>query len=785
MILPFFLFFLSGFSALVYEIVWSRMLVLVFGNTTLATTTILAAYMAGLALGSLVWGRLIDRRPAGALRTFGYLELCIGLFALVFPTLITVASFVEVGLSNLITSNYYLLAAIRAVFCLAILLIPTFLMGGAFAVMGKHVIQDPGKFGRDAALLYGLNTAGALMGAALTGFLLLSRLGHSQTTHVAVLLNVLAGGTALLSDRWARQVPERPPTTGPSRTEEFAFSGIQVSLVMVGVGLSGGCALAYEVLWTRLLTLVVDNSIYSFTVILLAFLAGIALGSLLLGAVSARLSNPILIFALIQMGVAVAAFCVPLFIEIKPLHGSIPYYAMLMHTILFLVLLCSALLGMALPLAARIYQARQTQVGATLGTVYAVNTMGGVLGALGAGFVLIPVFGLQVSTLLLPALNGIMGGSLLVTLLKDRIRWGFAGAMALVLLLPVFLMPRGFFQQRYGQLAPGSELIFYREGLAATATVFRSPQGEKKLYFNGMPQVGTDRASMRTFKLMGALPGLVHHEPRGALVITFGAGIASGTAAHFVKRIDCVELVAEARLIASFFADENDHVLKNEKLSLHINDARHYLLTSDKTYSVIIADATHPRGYDSWVLFTEEFYSLVKERLQPDGIFCQWVPFHGMEPNQYLAIIRTFQHVFPHTSVWVVDGTYSLLMGTSGPLQIDLQTMSERFNVPAVRSDLTRAGLEDPFQMLSYFALGERGVKKMLEGFDTVITDDTSEHVFFPLSSTADDQYRKWPESNYRRIRRYQEPIMPYLTNAGDTPNQKRITLQRINRYKY
>jgi len=153
-----------GFSALVYEIVWSRMRVLVFGNTTLATTTILAAYMAGLALGSFVWGRLIDRRPAGALRTFGCLELLIGLFALVFPALLTVATFLEVGLSNRIMDSYYLLAGMRAMFCLAILLIPTFLMGGAFAVMGKHVIRDPAKLGRDTTFLYGLNTAGALMG---------------------------------------------------------------------------------------------------------------------------------------------------------------------------------------------------------------------------------------------------------------------------------------------------------------------------------------------------------------------------------------------------------------------------------------------------------------------------------------------------------------------------------------------------------------------------------------------------------------------------------------------
>ena len=418
MILPFFLFFLSGFSALVYEIVWSRMLVLVFGNTTLATTTILAAYMAGLAGGSFFWGRLIDRRPAGALRIFGTLELLIGLFALVFPALLAFASFVEVGLSNLIAGSYYLLASMRALFCLVLLLIPTFLMGGAFAVMGKHVIRDPGKLGRDTAFLYGLNTFGAFVGAGLTGFLLLSRLGHSQTTLVAVLVNVLTGGVALLSARRSGRGPAGMPATPPARRQPLAFSGTQMTLVMIGVGLSGCCALAYEVLWTRLLVLVVDNSIYSFTVILLAFLAGIALGGLLLGAVFERLSNLLLVFAFIQMGIALTAFCVPLFIEIKPVHGQIPYYAFLMQPIFLLILLCTSLLGMALPLAARIYQARHTQVGATLGTVYAINTMGGVLGALGAGFVLIPLVGLQMSAFLLPALNGIIGGSLLVTLVK-------------------------------------------------------------------------------------------------------------------------------------------------------------------------------------------------------------------------------------------------------------------------------------------------------------------------------------------------------------------------------
>jgi spermidine synthase len=289
---------------------------------------------------------------------------------------------------------------------------------------------------------------------------------------------------------------------------------------------------------------------------------------------------------------------------------------------------------------------------------------------------------------------------------------------------------------------------------------------------------------MRTFKLMGALPGLIHREPRRALMITFGAGIAAGTAANFFEGIECVELVDDVAAIAGYFSLENGDVLGRGKISLHINDARHHLLTTGNTYSAVVADATHPRGYDSWVLFTREFYELVRERLEPGGLFCQWVPLHGMGLAQYMAIIRTFLEAFPHTSVWSVDQSHSLLVGTSEPLRIDFRRLREELNRIEVRDDLAEVGLDDPYSFLSCFDMGEGMVHKMLAGYPGVVTDNGSQHLFFPLKSTPDEQYRKWPARNHRQLRLHEESVLSYLVNTGNTENQRKAVSDRIRMHR-
>ncbi|MFH1488308.1 MAG: fused MFS/spermidine synthase [Pseudomonadota bacterium] len=782
---PLFLFLISGFSGLVYEVVWTRMLVLVFGNTTLATSTILASFMAGLALGAYFWGRFADRRKKGFLGLFGLMEIAIGLFALVFPYLLDLATPAEAQLSRALGFHYALFSAGRVLFCFSLLVVPTILMGGAFAVLGKHVIQTPENLGRDTALLYGMNTAGALLGAGAAGFFLIRNFGHSGSFYFAAFLNLLTGVCAVLMDRKRGSLVQEGPVSPRGKPSPARHvSRTQGFLVLAGLGLSGFCALAYEVMWTRLLTLMVDNSIYSFTIILMFFLAGIALGSLMLNPLMRILPHPLLVFGLVEAGIGLSAFFFPFFLRIRPVYGGLPYYAFLIQGILFMVLIPTLLMGMALPLAAGILKGKRPRVGAHLGGVYALNTAGGVLGALSAGFVLMPYLGFHKTALILPALNWLIGGAILCSLVPGIMRIGVALVWAAAVFLGTLIMPGDFFRKKYMQLKPGSAMIYYREGLSATSTVFKGADGNKILYINGIPQVQTDRASMKTFTLMGALPCLLHPEPKEALIITFGAGITSGSVARFADRMDCVELVDEAREIGQIFSAENNRILENGKMTLHINDARHYLQNAERKVDIIAADATHPRGHDSWALFTREFYELVRKRMKEGGIFCQWVPIHGMNIDQYMAVIRTFYSVFPQTSLWVIDRSYSLLMGTTQPLKIDFSRLMSRMNQPEVRKGLRGVGLDNPYILLSHFSMGPEGLKKMLEGFPSVITDDHSRHLFFPMGSTPDEQYRQWPEANYKRITDHEESVVPYLIHTGSTKNQRLTTINRVKAYQ-
>ena len=205
---------------------------------------------------------------------------------------------------------------------------------------------------------------------------------------------------------------------------------------------------------------------------------------------------------------------------------------------------------------------------------------------------------------------------------------------------------------------------------------------------------------------MGTLPGLLHRNPENALMITFGAGVTSGMAAHFVDSIDCVDLASQALEFAPLFAPANEGVYRDESFSFFIDDARHYIQTTHHQYSIIISDATHPRVYDSWVLFTAEFYDLVKQRLTSDGIFLQWVPFHGLELSQYMGIVRTFSHVFEHTSLWEVDKAYSLLVATPQPLSIDVQAFHQKMLRPDIQKALGQAGLDNIFSLPQFICHG-------------------------------------------------------------------------------
>ncbi len=779
----YFLFFVSGATGLVYEVVWSRMLVLVTGNTAAATSLILAAFMAGLTLGSFFWGRFVVQWRFSGLVLFGCLEAATGLLALCVPVCISRAAGVEAALMAAVPWHQ----PVRFGYCFLVLLGPAFLMGGTYAVLGHHIIRRRRRFGRHASLLYAVNTLGAAAGSLLTGFLLIRLLGHTGSITAAALVNLAVGGSALFFGLRKSLLPD---VAEPDRLGENGTSGPSVPrtvavTALVAVTVNGFCSIAYQVLWTRLLVLVVDNSVYSFAFMLTCFLLGMGLGSLWLGMLDGFVRRqPVVTYGLVCAGMGISSFFVPFFIACSPPDPAQPYWVFLLQRLPPFVFVPTLFMGMSVPLAARLYAVRACGTGKRLGIVYGLSTAGGVLGALAAAVLLLPVMGVRTSLLLLPALSIVCGGLLLVQHFKGLQALGVAGLMTVLFVTGPLLMPENYFADKYSGLEPGSELLYYEESLAATATVFRRPDGNVLLYLNGIPEVDTTRLSVMTFKLLGALPCLLHRGPGRALMITFGAGITSGTAALFADRVDCVDLAGQARRIAALFRPVNNGVAALPNATLHIDDARHFLQTDMQRYAVIVSDATHPRSYDSWILYTEEFYRLVAQRLGPQGVFCQWVPFHGLAPQQFASIIATFHSVFPHTSLWRIGQGYAVLAATPEELRIDVKNMFARLSAPDVQRDLKMVGLDNLFELLACFVMGEQRVGGIARTASTVIRDNSPANLFFPFTATLDEQYQGWPRENFSLIAQHEESIEPYLANISSNPEDRRKIIDIMKKYE-
>lgn len=718
------LFFFSGVSSLVYQVVWARMLTVVFGTTLLATSTVLSAFMAGLALGSYVLGRRIDRCKY-PLRVFAALEVGIGLFALLFPSMsanLGTAYGALVGLQG----NFYLFSLARFGLCFALLLIPTALMGGTLPVAAKFAVRRLGRVGGRVGQLYAVNTLGAVGGVLAATFGLMEGLGLRGTTQAIAAVNFSVAVAAWLwGGRRAVGVEEAVKKTAHSNRVLWG--------VLAGFALSGFAALGYEVAWMRLLMVSFSfNSHYEFSIVLVAFLSGLAAGGWLGSRLLTRSANLLSLFVWGQFligacgALSVLAFAhVPALVE--PIQRADSWWvsrAGVFFTAVAIMLPPTLAMGGIFPLVGQIYTRHLTSLGRGIGDIGAVNSLGAVGGAFATGFVLIPLLGTEWSVKVLAGLNGLVG--LTVALVSQQRQWRvWSGAAGLALLL--VLVPSDVLRRIAEPAAANRELVFYQEGAEGVITVERQTDGFRKMALNGGGQVPTDYSSLQIFRLLGHLPLLLHPDPQAVLVVSLGGGIALGAAAQYEpQRITCVELVPEVIDAArSHFGEFNHHVLENPtawNVELVIDDGRNFLRSSRDTYQVITGDATHPTSADSWVLYTKEFYELCRAHLSADGIMAQWLPFHGLPPDDYKTIVRTFQQVFPHATLWR-SNNYSIMVGTMQPLAIDWERLQENMTPRRVQRSLEDIDLGDVFALLNSLVLDERALRRYV-GEGPLNTDD-------------------------------------------------------------
>jgi spermidine synthase len=782
-------FFLSGATSLLFEVLWSRQFVTVFGNSSYAISIVLCAYMAGIGLGGLFGGRLADSVTRRTL-AFALVQAAVALCALAIPPMLDWMRFVVPTLPAL--SPHSLLVSTLARFALsfAILVVPCFLMGTTLPLLVRVVTDSDKTIGSRIGLLYCVNTLGAALGCLAGGFWMIGTFGLRGTNQLAVGVNFVIAILALALSRRADTalsaipVPlSTPHTEKIDRNEEpEVFAWLLLALAFF----NGFAGLACEVLWIRYMSFIV-NSTYVFPTILCVYLLGAGLGGLVYGLLAGRIRRLALTLGVVEMLLALsvpATFITSVFL----FAGGPPPPLEQKGMALLIVLLPTVLMGMAFPLLCAVYGRRVQTLGRRIGLLFAVNTIGTVLGALLPIFVFIPFLGIQLSLRLTSALYGIMGLALLAfASAKNRLAMGtvllpaiITYAVVLFLLfaiVPVDLCQRVFLATDLG-LAKHTDILFYREGRTGTAIVTRNRINNcRTVYINGVSEVPILYPHLFCFKMIGDLAPMLHPKPDDVLMICFGGGVAAGATSVLpeVKSLTIVDLEKSVVKAAALLSQENNGLLQNPKANVVIDDGRNFIMTSPRKWPVIVSDSTHPKSGDSWVLYTQEFYQQVRDHLTDNGVFVEWVPIHGLSVAEFKIITRTFQSVFPHASMWVVYGvdeqarfvSYVLLAATPEPLKIDVAKLQDRLSAEPVRRDLEPYGLHTPAGFLDSFLCAE-GTLRRWTGDGPVNTDD------LPFTQYM-TRYSQGPAFCNADFIEPMEDIWPCLTNTGSDDSAKQL----------
>ena len=800
------LFFLSGATGLVYEVVWHKMLVLVFGSTAFATATILASFMSGLALGSFCFGRLADRYRE-PLKVYAYLEAGIGVFAILFPVILSAVTSVYVGVYRHLDATFYLFSLLRFILSFLILVIPAFLMGGTLPVLGKLFVREFGRLGSGIGSLYGTNTLGAVVGTFSAGFFLIILLGAKESTYVAAAVNILVAGAAFgLSGYFSRQhqdtgrTDRRPENRQPGQPK---YPPYVYHVVLVTYGLSGFCALAYEVLWTRVLVFYVHSTTYAFTIMLTSFLLGIALGSLVCARLVDRAKQHLGLLAAIE--VLIGLFAILSIWEFRTLDGlmvsltdRVPSWQMFVaarYAGAFLIMFIPTfLMGIAFPLATKIYGQNKDTLGRRVGNIYSVNTVGSVLGSIAAGFVMIPLIGITKGIILVAALNLILGIAILLAhpFMGRPAKWAVVAAIAVIIPVAGAAIPTdrplGLYSRPFRDLEEGGKVLFYDEGIGATVTVHQLPpdpadqQVYKLLEVDGVNVAGTMPMLRLSQKLQGHLPVLLYkastgNDPRNVFLLGMGTGASSYAATrHRIERLDVLEIVAAEIDALPYFRELNRDLLGEPKVRIRIDDARNYLLATRVEYDVIESDTIHPEQNAN--VFSREYFELARERLSEDGVFSVWLPMYGMSEETFKILINTLYSAFPHVTVWYASTQptrHALLVGSKRKLKIDYELLQEELAYPPVRESLAEVGLEDVFTVLGSFITDE----SRLSGYvaDSLVSTDNRPYLAYynPV------QKGRFPLMEPKVLQIFAQlslPVLPYVVNMGAAETRIRTTLE-------
>jgi spermidine synthase len=765
-------FFLTGATSLSLEVAWSKEMTYLLGVDIYATTTVVTAFMAGLGLGALLVARL-DRWLQASIKTYGLLQLVIGFCALLSIPVFRATQPLFSFLFNQFGYDSAEFLLIRFLVVFGFLLIPVTLMGMTLpVVVGASYKKLKERYAYLAGKLYGLNTLGAVFGTLTAGFLLIPTLGILKTCVVTGAVDLIIGCILLWRSRYEDMqgvfVPS--PAKGksvqslaayePSPTPPIPFAGTFTWPAAVFL-LSGISALAYEIIWFRLLARIIGPSVHAFSVMLATYLLGIALGSLMGAGIVKRIKDHRLTMAMLLGVIGFGPLVTLFFVNKLPLLYGMLFIRftsaeftirnLLLQGVMACVLILPATLplGAFLPVVTRAYNKEQGDhyVSGSVGHLYFFNTIGGVIGSLAAGFWLVPAVGIKSTILVSGGLSIVMAFAIYLTGVQSA--WfkkaAYGGAAAAAFSLCVFASPgmnqtilnaglysemiekEHFSQNMIPENRNLGNLLYFREGINNSVAVVANKmnKGNLTLHLSGSWEASTEIHARMHLKFLGHLPMLFARETKTIGVIGFGAGITTGTVLLYpdVQRVNVFELEPAVIHASKYFEFVNNNPLKDPRTRLFMVDGRSHITYGNIRYDVITSDPIHPNVAGAANLYTYDFYKTIADRLNPGGIFCQWIPLAGVSLESYNAILNSMHLAFSHMAVFSFFGE-SVIIASKEPLRAEWKSLEKRFYDQKVYDDLKMLDMMTSYNLVAFFIGAETQIDQYLSGVTRINTDD-------------------------------------------------------------
>lgn len=772
-----FSFGIFGSTALIYQVVFAKNLVLLFGLTAPAIATILAVYFSGLALGSLIFGKLADYLKQNSRRYLLYVALFagVGIYGFFVPDFFQILGKIIQWINQIYPLDFSRFNFFAFLLSFLFLIVPAILIGGGFPVVSKIFVRESETLGKKVSLLYFVNTFGSVFGALSTGFWLIPAIGGKMTifsasglnlltaVFLALLMKIYRGQISLFSSTKESQHESKDNFNSPPKNlwRSDLHNIFERELFFYVLFLTGFLALALEVFYTKTLILFLGSSTFAFSLILIVFLLGITFGSLILAPLLDRLKRGPFFFGIfcgllgfwclltlflfeklpfLYLKILEGFWQDPQFFD-KPNFDSIIYSQ---SSILFFIIFpATFLMGMIFPLGIKLANPDLGKIGEGIGKLYFANTLGGVFGSLAAGFYLLPKFGFQKSLIFILTSYILLG---VFFIGKEReiqkfIKVSILSFFFILVIFSIFSSPwsreilaigsfpyapgyLGLTEEKIKEILKKEEILFYKEGFSQVMVIKKGQLLSLKI--NGKIDA-SNGADMETEILTGALPLILHPNPKSVLVIGLGSGITLGAATQFdsLENIEAVEIDPAVVTAAQYFKKDNHDALTDPRVKMILADARNYLYLTDKKYDVISSGPSNPWVSGNAYLFTKEYYQLAKAHLKEKGIMAQWIQYYSFWSKDLKTVFRTFQEVFPKTYLFGSILTPDLLLigGNTEDSLLSFYEIEKKFENEKIRTEFTRIYINNSYELLSRFIGAPEAISRITEGIKTH-TDD-------------------------------------------------------------